>query len=137
MATLFHLHILVNKVGDLTVALGKQVAKNVACDSPVAGVPTTSSTMSDVIVIASGGVKGTPLYILTRVIEDADYRVPLGFCRISAAQFSQNINRAAKHLLVVLLGFLCSISLFHLLCHSQWNILLVALAVVLKTRTHS
>lgn len=49
---------IVNKVGDLTVALGKQVAKNVACDSPVAGVPTTSSTMSDVIVIASGGVKG-------------------------------------------------------------------------------
>ncbi|KAG0422721.1 hypothetical protein HPB47_001489 [Ixodes persulcatus] len=52
--------IVVNKVGDLAVALGQRVAKNVACEGCVA---TTSGagaggTMNDVFVIASGGVRG-------------------------------------------------------------------------------
>ncbi|EEC14904.1 conserved hypothetical protein [Ixodes scapularis] len=52
--------VVVNKVGDLAVALGQRVAKNVACEGCVA---TTSGagaggTMNDVFVIASGGVRG-------------------------------------------------------------------------------
>lgn len=52
--------IVVNKVGDLAAALGQRVARNVACEGSVAATTSSagSSTMNDVFVIASGGVRG-------------------------------------------------------------------------------
>ncbi|CAN7998544.1 unnamed protein product [Ixodes hexagonus] len=54
--------IVVNKVGSLAVALGQHVAKNVACEGSIAttsgAVAGGGGTMNDVLVIASGGMRG-------------------------------------------------------------------------------
>lgn len=52
------MHTSANKVGDVAVALGERVAKQIASDFAVDGAPTTSSTMNNVAVIASGGLRG-------------------------------------------------------------------------------